>query len=81
MEKKSSKGLFLVLGFIPDTDPKVITGRPETGYGVHTPLRSDGYYGNMPTELAKHWRQHLLHPEERIVVVQIVDDGDGVESD
>ena len=43
-QKISTKGSYLVLGFIPDDDPAV-TGRPMPEYGVHTPLRSDGYYG------------------------------------
>lgn len=62
---------FLVLGFLPDN-------RDLERDGVHTPLRSDGYYARpeMPTQVANLWRRKRLHPMERIVVVQIVNDDD-----
>ena len=63
---------FLVLGFIPDN-------KDHDRDGVHTPLRSDGYYGSKETPIgvANLWRSKRLHPRERIVVVQIVNDDDG----
>ena len=76
-----TKGSYLVLGFIPDDNPK-ITGRPLPTHGVHTPLRSDGYYGECggpPIGLAQSWREKPIHPLERVVVVQVVEDG--VETD
>lgn len=75
MMKKTTHGSYLVLGFVTEAPS-------ETGCGVHTPLRSDGYYADdqMPLGVAEHWRKNRLVPEERIVIVKIVsDDSDHVD--
>jgi hypothetical protein len=68
---KEKRGGYLVLGFIPDDDPAV-TGKPRTGHGAHTPLRSDGYYADPPHGIAKAWREYPIHPRERVAVVQVM---------
>jgi hypothetical protein len=63
----SSAGSYLVIGFIPDN-------RDPERDGVHTPLRSDGYYFSPPVAVAELWRSNRLHPRERVVIVQVVDE-------
>ena len=60
------KAPILVLGFIPD-DLDIDRD------GVHTPLRSDGYYSGpeTPRALADFWAESRLDPRERITVVQV----------
>lgn len=70
---------YLVLGFIPERSSRIaelpITPLSEPS-GVHTPLRQDGHYGDAESALgvAELWRQNPIHPRERVLVVEIVDE-------
>ncbi|MGI9423018.1 MAG: hypothetical protein ACR2PA_07480 [Hyphomicrobiaceae bacterium] len=64
---------YFVIGFVPDDD------HPQNHRegGVHTPLRSDGYYGpgegiDEAMRVREKWRRNKLDPRERIEVVKIV---------